>query len=224
MLRELAPDLWATERPFRFFGAEIGTRMTVVRLADGSLWLHSPVAPDPELRKALDALGPVRFVVAPNRFHHLQAGPYASHYPESQLHVAPGLEEKRRDLRVEAVLGDEAPPGWAGQIDQLVFQGFPIANEVVFLHRASRTLVLTDLAFNPGPAMPAPTRFFLRLGGNRGLSPTYLERLLIRDRAAGRASLERILAWDFERVIVSHGDVLPAGGREALRAGYRWLL
>jgi hypothetical protein len=58
----------------------------------------------------------------------------------------------------------------------------------------------------------------------RGFGPTYLERLLVRDRAAARRSLERILAWDFERVVVAHGAVLESGGREALRAAYTWLL
>jgi hypothetical protein len=48
--------------------------------------------------------------------------------------------------------------------------------------------------------------------------------LLIRDRRAARQSLVRILGWDFDRIVVAHGDVLERGGREALRQGYSWLL
>jgi glyoxylase-like metal-dependent hydrolase (beta-lactamase superfamily II) len=55
------------------------------------------------------------------------------------------------------------------------------------------------------------------------LGPTKLDPLLIRDRAAARASLERILAWDFDRVIVSHGDVQETGGYPLMRDGYAWL-
>ena len=225
MLRQLAPDLWVTERRLRFAGIEVGTRMTAIRLRSGDLLLHSPVALDPELRKELDALGPVRFAVAPNRFHHLYIGEYAAAYPEVQLFAAPGLETKRRDLPFAAVLGDHAPAAWSEELHQVVFRGFPLPNEVVFFHPATRSLIATDLAFNIQEDSPALTRLgFRALGGYGRLGPTWLERLLIRNRAAARASLARILEWDFERVIVAHGRVVEGGGREALRAGYAWLL
>jgi hypothetical protein len=225
VLRELARDLWVVERPLRFGGLEVGTRMSVIRLSGGELFLHSPVAPDSGLRKELEACGAPRFAIAPNRFHHLWAGEYAVAYPELALWVAPGLPEKRRDLAPAGVLGDEAPPGWAGQIDQVFFRGFPLANEVVFLHRASRTLIATDLVFNIRADSPAATRLAFRLlGAYDRFGPSRLEKLLIRDRPAARASLERILAWDFDRVIVAHGQVLESRGREALRDGYAWLL
>jgi hypothetical protein len=224
-LYELAPGLWIAERSQRFYGLEVGTRMSVVRLARGDLLLHSPVALDAELRRELDAIGPVRFVVAPNRVHHLYAGDVARAYPEARLWVAPGLERKRPDLQFVAVLDDEAPDEWKGEVDQTFFRGRPYENEVVFLHRASRTLILCDLAFNFGPRAAAPTRWLMRLLRSYGrFGPSRLDPLLIRDRAAARRSLERILAWDFERVVVAHGDVLESGGREALRRGYAWLL
>lgn len=225
MLEELAPDLWVARRPQRFYGLEVGARMTGVRLADGSLWLHSPLRLDAGLRRALDALGPVRFVVAPNRVHHLYAGEVRRHYPEARLWVGPGVEKKRPDLEYEALLGDEAPPEWRGQIDQIFFAGRPYENEVVFFHRASRTLILCDLAFNFGPQMPWATRLVARVLGNyRHFGPSRFDPLLIRDRAAARASMERILTWEFDRVILAHGDVFETGGREALREGYGWLV
>jgi hypothetical protein len=224
-LRRLAQDIWVVERPQRFYGLEVGTRMTVIRLADGSLLLHSPVALDAELRRELDAVGRVRFAVAPNRVHHLYAGKVAEAYPEARLWVGPGLERKRPDLVFDAVLGDEAPAEWKDQLDQVFFRGRPYENEVVFFHRASRTLILCDLAFNFGPRAAAPTRLLMRLLRSYGrFGPSKLDPLLIRDRRAARQSLERILGWDFDRVVVAHGDVLESGGHEALRQGYAWLL
>ena len=224
-LRPLAQDIWVVERPQRFYGLEVGTRMTVIRLADGSLLLHSPVALDAELRRELDAIGAVRFAVAPNRVHHLYAGRVAEAYPGARLWVGPGLERKRPDLVFDAVLGDEAPGEWKGQVDQVFFRGRPYENEVVFCHRASRTLILCDLAFNFGPRAALPTRLLMRLLRSYGrFGPSKLDPLLIRDRPAARQSLERILRWDFDRVVVAHGDVLESGGREALRRGYAWLL
>jgi hypothetical protein len=221
----LATNIWIVERPQRFYGLEVGTRMTVIRLADGSLLLHSPVELDAALRRELDAIGQVRFAVAPNRVHHLYAGDVARAYPGTRLWIGPGLERKRPDLVFVAVLGDEAPEEWRAEVDQVFFRGRPYENEVVFFHRASRTLVMCDLAFNFGPRAAAPTRFLMRLMRSYGsFGPSKLDPLLIRDRPAARASLERILAWDFDRVIVAHGDVLETGGRAALRAGYSWLL
>ena len=224
-MRQLDGDLWVVERRQRFLGLEVGTRMTVIRLADGSLLLHSPVALDPELCAALDALGPVRFAVAPNRVHHLYAGEVVRAYPQARLWVGPGVEEKRPDLEIAGVLADEAPPEWRDQVDQTFFRGRPYENEVVFLHRASRTLILCDLAFNFGPQLPLTTRLVARvLGSYRRFGPSRFDPLLIRDRTAARSSLERILGWDFDRVILAHGDVVERGGRAALREGYAWLL
>ena len=224
-LRKLADDLWVAERPQRFYGLEVGARMSVIRLASGDLLLHSPLRLDPDLRRQLDAIGPVRFAVAPNRVHHLYAGEVAQVYPGARLWVAPGLARKRPDLRFEGELGDEAPPEWRGQVDQTFFRGRPYENEVVFCHRASRTLIICDLAFNFGPATATPTRLLMQLLRSYGrFGPSTLDPLLIRDRAAARQSLERILGWDFDRVIVAHGDVLEHGGREGLPSGYRWLL
>jgi hypothetical protein len=224
-LRPLAPDLWVAERPQRFYGLEVGTRMTVVRLADGAVWLHSPVALDPRLCAELDAIGRVRFVVAPNRVHHLYAGWVVDSYPEARLWVGPGVERKRPDLVYVAVLGDEAPAEWRGQVDQVFFRGRPYENEVVFFHRASRTLILCDLAFNFGPRAARSTRWLMRLIRSYGhFGPSKLDPFLIKDRAAARASLERILAWDFDRIVIAHGEVLEHGGHAALSSGYRWLL
>ncbi len=220
----LAEDLWVAERPQTFYGLPVGTRMTVIRLSGDRLLLHAPVALDTGLRAELDSLGKVLYAVAPNRVHHLYAGGVALAYPGARLWVAPGLERKRPDLEYEALLGDEAPEEWRGEVDQVFFRGRPYENEVVFFHRASRTLVLCDLAFNFGPRTATLTRLLMKLLRSYGsFGPSKLDPLLIRDPAAARESLDRILAFDFDRVIVAHGEVLERGGHEALREGYAWL-
>ena len=224
MLRRLADDVWVTERPQRFFGLPVGARMTVIRLSGGRLLLHSPLPLDAALRVELDALGRVACAVAPNRLHHLYAGDVVRTYPEARLWVAPGLPEKRPDLVHAGVLGDEAPVEWRGELEQAFFRGRPYENEVAFFHPATRTLILCDLAFNFGPRDAWPTRVLMSLLRSYGkLGPSRLDPLLIRDRAAARASLERILAWDFDRVIVAHGDVQESGGYVLMRDGYAWL-
>lgn len=224
-MQQIHSDLWIADAPLRFLGLSVGARMTVVRLPGPKLLLHSPIAATPDLVPEVAALGPVAYLVAPNRFHHLFIGEWQRACPEASAYVAPGLEAKRPDLDVAGVLTDEPQPEWAETVDQVLMGGFPFANEVVFFHRPSATLIATDLAFNIGPGSPPLTRLVLRLGGGYGrLAPTFLERLMVRDRAAFRRSLERILEWPFDRVVVAHGEVLETGGREALASGYRWLL
>ncbi|MCG8588678.1 MAG: DUF4336 domain-containing protein [Proteobacteria bacterium] len=224
-MRQLHSDLWIVDRPLRFLGLEVGARMTVVRLPGPKLLLHSPIAPDAELLREVKALGPVAYLVAPNRFHHLFVGEWQRSCPDASIYVAPGLDTKRAELPIAGVLGDEPEPAWKGAIDQVLLAGFPFANEVVFFHRPSATLIAADLAFNVGSSSPPLTRIAFRLGGAYGrLAPTVLERLLVRDRAAFRRSLERILEWPFDRVVVAHGEVSEQGGREELIRGYSWIL
>ena len=219
-----APDLWCAEQPLRFFGLEIGARMTVVRLAGGRLWLHSPIARSPELAVDVAGLGTPAFVVAPNRFHHLYAGEWQAAHPSAEVHVAPGLAAKRPDLAPCATLGASPPPGWADALDQTALEGWPLANEVVFFHRASATLIASDMAFHFGAESAPLTRFLFRLSGGYGrLSTTVLERLLVRDRAAFRRSLDRVLAWPIERIVVAHGAVLERDARAQLAHAYAWL-
>ncbi len=217
--------LWSETRTLRAAGfIPLGTRMTVVRLADGGLLLHSPVALDAELGQRLDALGPVRFLVAPNRVHHLFLAKAAERYPDARRLGAPGLPEKRSDLAFHALLEDQPPPEWKGELETHLVRGIPYLNEVALWHRPTRTLVLTDLAFNVQHADALLARLFLRANGAyQRFGPSRMLRSLVRDRAALRRSIDRLLAWDFDRVLLTHGEVLESGGREALRAAYAWL-
>ena len=105
-LRSVAPDLWIAERPLKLPLAlgHLGSHMTVVRLANSELFLHSPVLLDASIRAALDKLGPVQAIVAPSRAHHLFVGDYLKAYPDARLHGAPGLAEKRQDLKFDVTL------------------------------------------------------------------------------------------------------------------------
>ncbi len=224
-MRALDEDLWVAEQPLRFGLLQLGTRMTVIRLSDSSLLLHSPISLTESLRMEIEELGSVRYVVAPNRFHHLFASDWTVRFPRSRLYVAPGLQDKRPDLTVTGVLPQDAPDSWLTDLECILFEGLPLANEVVFFHRKTRTLLLCDLAFNIGPEAPWLTRLTFRLWGRyNDFGPTRFERLMIRDRGAAKRSLERILNLEFERVIVTHGVVLERDGLEAMRRSFEWLL
>lgn len=224
MLRKLDENLWVAEQPLNFLGLAVGARMTVIRLADGALWVHSPLRLTAPLRQAVEALGAVRFLVAPNKYHHLFIGDWMAAYPQAQAFAAPGLSEKRKDLRFHAVLSEQGPAEWAGQIDVFPWRGAPMMGEVVFFHRPSRTLIVTDALHNVGPDAPPLTRFvFKTLGGYGRLSTSVIERLVNRDRPAARATVDTILQWDIQRVIMAHGHIVEQDGGRAFREAYAWL-
>jgi hypothetical protein len=226
MLQPLAPDqLWVAEMPFHPPGMDLGARMTVVRLTDGSLFVHSPIQLTSDLQRGLDSLGPVRFVVSPNRLHTSHLAEFARAYPQSRLYAPPGLRKPVHGVQFAGTLGDAPEPEWAADLDQTLFRGDVLVTEVDFFHRHSRTLILTDVCFNIPSDRSFTTRMIARwLGILDRLAPSRTFRLLLRDRQAGRQSVERILAWDFDRVIISHGSIVETGGREQFRRAFAWLM
>jgi hypothetical protein len=225
MLRQVDQDLWMMQHPLRFLGAEVGTRMTVLRLKDGSLLIHSPVSLDLTTQAELDRLGPVRFVVAPNRYHHLFVAEYARIYPQAKIFGAPGLDSKRKDLRFDVILSQAAPTEWASEIDQTIFRAFPPLNEVVFFHRSSRTVLFTDLLINIRTSESPYTRFLMWLDGGLGqvAVPRSFRLLLKMRRARARETIDKILSWEFDRLSLAHGEVVERGAKEIVRAAWSFL-
>ena len=216
-LRELSRDLWIVDTQIRVAGAVLGTRMSVLRRPDGSLILHSPIEIDDALAEELEELGPIHDLIAPSRLHHMYLFGADRRWPGATTWAAPGLPRKRPDLVFDAVLGDRTPPQLADTLETCLFAGSPIASEVIVFHRASRTLIVTDLVFNIHQTPSLFSQLYLRASKAwQRCAQTPAVRLLIRDREAARRSLERVFEWDFDRLIMAHGEVIEAGGRAQL--------
>jgi hypothetical protein len=125
MLHSVTDDLWVAEQPLRYLGVALTARMTIIRLADGTLVVHSPIRLTNELRSAAASAGRVRFIIALNRFHHLFVSDWQHAYPDAQTFCAPGLDTKRADLKFTAILGDDPPAAWADEMDQAFMSAFP---------------------------------------------------------------------------------------------------
>ena len=223
-LRQLTDALWVIDYPFQVMGLQLGTRTSIVRLAGGGLWVHSPGPLDEQLVKEINALGPIQALVAPNAMHHLYLAQHVRAFPDARLYLSPALPSKLKALSAYTVLSEEAPELWRNDLRQHIVGGLPKLQEVVFFHPASRTLFLTDLAFNIRNSRSWFTRLFMRLnGGYNRFGPTRLFRSLVKDRAAFRASLATIRHWDFDRVMVTHGMVLEHGGKQVMQQEYAWV-
>ncbi|MCX6954070.1 MAG: DUF4336 domain-containing protein, partial [Verrucomicrobia bacterium] len=128
MLTLLAENLWDLNAPMNVLGMALGHRLTVARLPDGSLWLHSPVAHTPALAAALAALGPVGHIVAPNCMHDTYLEGWFAAYPKARFHGAPDFGRHRPDLKFTDPLGAQPAPAWAAVFDQHVMRGMPRLN------------------------------------------------------------------------------------------------
>jgi len=225
-IRELHRDLLAIDHPLRLPGGlELGTRSCIVRLSGGGAVVHTPGPLDDEVRRAIDGFGPVRALVAPNLLHHFFLAESIAAYPQARVFATPGLREKLGDVRVDEVLADKPPELWAADLEQTLVGGAPSLSEFVFFHRASRTLLTLDLCFNVRSSASWMTRLFMRVNGAYGrFGPSRIFRFAVtKDRRPLRASLDRILSWDFDRVTVAHGEILETGGRAAVRSGFAWV-
>lgn len=224
MLQQVAPELWIADQPLKIMGAQFGARMTVIRLGSGGLFIHSPIEPTEAIKSGLAALGPVQAIVAPNTMHHMYLPAFARAYPQAQVFAAEGVARKQPEVQLQGVLGDLPEFLWGKEIDQHRVGGQPSLNEVAFLHRPTGTLLLTDWLFNFVRSEGWWTRTFLRLAGALG-GPlqSRLHRLSVKDRAAARASRDHLLTWDFDRIVVAHGDIIESDGKAVLRRAAAWL-
>jgi len=227
VLTPLVDDLvWAAERPFLWNSIDVGGKMGVVRLSDGSLWVHSPVDLDSPTRAAVDALGPVRHIVSPNFEHVKWAAQWKRAYPSATLWGCPGMREKKPDIPWDDEVGrdDADPPEWLDEFklawfdsERNPFVGGAFFNEVVFAHGPSRTLFVTDLFWNyPGGGdVPLGTRAW-KFGMDVVYLPFY-KRAMVDDANKYEATVERVCAWDFEAMLPCHGSFVPSGAKRVVR-------
>ena len=215
-LRTLSTAVHVVERPQRFWGIELGARMTVLEL-DGGLLVHSPVDVDPA---AVAHLGTLRWALAPNLFHHLHVGRWVAAGAEAW--AAAGLPKKRPDVPFAGVVARGSVP-FGGDVALFPLTCLPLVNEVVVLHRPSRTLLTVDLLFNVNATAPWLTRAALRGAfAYPGPSASLIERVLMR-RQTARLEIAELLDQDFDRLILAHGDVIERNGKAALARAYAWL-
>jgi hypothetical protein len=214
MLRAIDRDLWCLDADLRIqAGFHLPIRMTIVRLAEGGLWLHSPIAIDDAAAAEIDALGPVRHIVAPSLMHHLFARPACERWPQAELHAPASLAIKRPRLKIDRPLAEDSR--WS-EMAIVAIAGAPKLDEFVFVHRPSGTLIVTDLLFNVHEMAGMMSPLILRMvGAWKKLAQSRIWRVGIEDQAAAKASAERLIALEFTRLVPAHGEVVEGADTHA---------
>jgi hypothetical protein len=236
VLKPVAEGVWIVDGPVIRFGYlglrfPFPTRMTVVRLADGGLWVHSPTELSSSLKSGVNSLGSVKHLIAPNRIHYWWLGDWAEAFPGAATYAAPGVRKQaRRNDRFAGYDADLAPRAtypWSGEIEMLVVPGFYLT-EVVFFHVSTRTLILTDLIQNYEASKIANPffRFMSRLAGAvdpDGKMPIDLRSTFLRHRVQMGEAVRTMISWAPERIIIAHGRWYEMNAVAELKRAFRWL-
>jgi len=221
MLKAIAPDIWHMQHNFKVNGLPISSRMIIVRLNNGRLWLHSPVPLYSHGRAQIEALGKVEYIIAPSKMHHLFVSDCLASFPDAKLFGAPGLHLKRPDLVNMTDLVPGANREWCNELEEVFFDGIPLGNETVWFHKPSKTLIMTDLCQWWQGDLAFPAKAYAHLTGvRRRLAVPRTIRMVVKNRQAAEASAQKILQWPFERVTVAHNAIVEENAHAAVKQAF----
>ena len=211
--------IWLKDYPIHYAGTRFNARMTLVRLSTGGLFIHSPCEIDKSTKEAIEALGNVEFIVAPGTYHFSHIASAQQAFPEAETFICPGIERKLPDVEFDWLLGDRPDPRWENDLDQVLVRGNKFIWEVAFLHKATQTLILVDLIENftqntedVSLSLKLWWKAVFHMWENPKPAPEY--QMGWKDKKAACKSLQRILAWDFDKIIIAHGDLIEERAKE----------
>lgn len=220
-LQEFGPHIWIADGPVvKTAGFSFPTRMIVVKLSDGSVWINSPVQATREQMESVAALGPVKYLVAPSSLHVWRFEGWSGVYPQAELWIPPRTRIPNPSMHV---LGDDPPAAWSADLDQMVFRGSAILDEVYFHHRGSRTLIFNDFIQRYDPRNPFLRALATLAGVRSGGTPPDIRLSFTFGKAQGRESLRKLLSWDFDKVILAHGPCVTIDAKLFVQRAFRWL-
>jgi len=228
-LKPVAENVWIVDGPTIRFGLpgmkmHFPTRMALIRLPDGGIFVHSPTRLTPSLKAEIGNLGTPSYLIGPNRLHYWWLPQWHEHFPEARLYMAPRLREQagnRIDFEGASLDRENGYP-WDEEIATLPVTG-SYMTEIAFFHRASRTLLLTDFIenFEPIRLKSVFTRVLTKLGGARGQMPRDMR--ITYNRKVLRHAVETMIGWNPKAIIIAHGRWYDQNGAEELRRSFRWL-
>jgi hypothetical protein len=214
----IAANLWGLSFPLNVVGVPFGRNVTIIRLSSGELIIHSTAPFTPEDVDAIRGLGEPGWLLDVTLLHDTFAKRGRNAFPHLP-YLAPEGFAKRSRLATYP-LNRLLPPAWKEELDILQLSGMPRVREHTILHRGSRTLIVADLIFNWKPTQSRWGNFVRRrlMAIHRFPGVSRWFRWSIKDRKAFLDSMSIVMSWDFDRVIVGHGEIIETGGKEKLQS------
>jgi hypothetical protein len=208
------------------FGYAYPTRTVIIKLEGGDLFVWSPIQLTDRLKSAIDQIGPVKHLVAPNSLHHLFMKQWQEAYPAATSYAAPKLKARRKDLHFDFDLEDAPSTAWEEELDQVIVRGNLITTEVVFFHKKSRTVIFADLLQQfPSSSISGWRSLVARADLMISDAPTVPRkyRAAFINRRAGRITISKIMEWPLERIVMAHGPTVTQNARDVLNRSFHWL-
>jgi hypothetical protein len=176
----IVPDtLWTFDQKFGILNVQVPLRMTILKLSDGGgLFVYNPIAATPELLALVQEIVDesqceIRYICVGSVAleHKAYAGVFAQKFPTAKVYLQPGQYAVPVNLP-DSFLGfpadrtfpmpptmAQAPAAWQTDLDLAILG--PIISrdgafgETVFLHKPTKTLLVTDTALQVTDEVPA---------------------------------------------------------------------
>ena len=227
-MEKLANEIWVVDgKTVNFFFLPFTTRMTVIKLANGDLWVHSPIYLSDALKNQIDRLGPVKHLIAPNHLHHLFLPQWITAYPDAKTYGTDEVIKKCRDIHFHASL-NQGGNAWNSEVEQELFSGSPLMEECVFYHRLSKTLIVTDLVENfSGQDFNYWQRFVAKGAGilaPNGKMPLDWRLSFMFSKQEARKHLNKLLSWKPNILVMAHGEIVLDNADKFLQRSFKWLV
>jgi hypothetical protein len=227
--QEIEPGtIWVRRYPIRLLFMNVYSRTTIIRLSDGTLFIHSPCEMDIDTVSFIKSLGVVSCIVAPGSFHFSFVESAHQAFPDAEIWICPGVEIKNPRIHFDWFLADRPAPRWVRDFDQVLIRGNRFITEVAFFHKKSNTLILVDLIeylTDSTLAVGWQLKFWWKLSrmwNNPKPAPEY--QMGWKDRYAAAMSLKRLLSWNFDRIIIAHGDLILANAKSVAHKAWARVL
>lgn len=225
MLIKLDKNVYVVNGVTQIIGSAMNIRMTIIRLPNGKLIVFDPIPLGITLTNEINSLGQIAFIIAPNNFHYLYISEWSRNYPEAKVLVAPGLPKRIKSMQQYTVISKDSMSELNDQFTWLLFDALPVLNEIILFHKTSRTLLITDLVFNIHKTNWSLLGIYIRFSGTfKKLGLTYLLKFMVKNKSNARVSVNKILSWDFEKIVMAHGNIIYKDGKKLFSIAFKWLL
>ena len=232
-MNEFAPNVWTVDGPVvDFYGIPYPTRMVVIRLSSGYSWVWSPVATNDDLAAEIESkAGPVKYIVSPNKIHHLFLKQWSDKYTDAIVYAPPGLEERKESdgIDFDATFGKEdADPPFHDEIESVIVRGSYFMEEVEFFHKESKTAIICDLIQrHPEEHATGFKGMLMRLNGlvgEKGSCPReWRFSFWPFGKEEARKARDIIFGWEAENLIIAHGICSKGGAADVIKQALSWI-
>ncbi len=221
-MRQISENVWVQESSMELVGLQLSLRMTVIKLGSGNLWVHSPTAISNKLKQEVDSLGKVEFIVAASNGHNSWVTQWQDNYPEAKVYISGGIP-KKIEIQNYKLLDENSTNIWQDDLEQQYMPSVAMFNESVFFHKKSKSLIVTDFIQNhPDEGLKSIsflgkiTKPILKILGFKGkcTAPPLKIGFKIKDKSEFGKSVINIQNWDFDKIIVTHGEIIDQDAKQ----------